>query len=73
MNSDIVIDVRNITKKFRVYFDKGSQLKEKLLFRKRTRYEERTVLNGISFRYVKAKQSGLSVITVAEKVLHLNS
>ena len=59
MNSDIVIDVRNITKKFRVYFDKGSQLKEKLLFRKRTRYEERTVLNGISFQVRKGEAVGL--------------
>ena len=59
MDKDIVIDVRNITKKFRVYLDKGSQLKEKLLFRKRTRYEERTVLNGISFQVRKGEAVGL--------------
>ncbi|MDE6034500.1 MAG: ABC transporter ATP-binding protein [Ruminococcus sp.] len=59
MNNDIVIDVKNITKKFRVYLDKGSQLKEKLLFRKRTRYEERTVLNGISFQVRKGEAVGL--------------
>lgn len=59
MNKDIVIDVKNITKKFRVYLDKGSQLKEKLLFRKRTRYEERTVLNGISFQVRKGEAVGL--------------
>ena len=59
MNNDIVIDVKNITKKFRIYFDKGSQLKEKLLFRKRSRYEEREVLKGISFQVRKGEAVGL--------------
>lgn len=59
MDSNIVIDVRNITKKFRIYFDKGGQLKEKLLFRKRNRYEEREVLKGISFQVQKGEAVGL--------------
>lgn len=59
MNNDIVIDVKNITKKFRIYFDKGSQLKEKLLFRKRSRYEEREVLKGISFQVRRGEAVGL--------------
>ena len=36
-----VIEVKDVTKSFKVYLDKGSQLKERLLFRKRSRYEER--------------------------------
>ena len=44
-----VIEVKDVTKSFKVYLDKGSQLKERLLFRKRSRYEERKVLRGISF------------------------
>lgn len=59
MDNNIVIDVRNITKKFKVYFDKGAQLKEKLLFRKRNRYEEREVLKGISFQVHKGEAVGL--------------
>lgn len=57
--NEIVIDVKNITKKFRIYMDKGSQLKERLLFRKRNRYEEREVLKGISFQVRKGEAVGL--------------
>lgn len=39
--------------------DKGSQLKERVLFRKRNRYEERWVLNGISFNVRKGEAVGL--------------
>lgn len=53
---EIAIEVKDITKKFKIYYDKGSQLKEKLLFRKRSRYEERLVLKGISFNVKKVKQ-----------------
>ena len=37
MNNDVVISVKNVTKTFKVYFDKGNLLKEKLLFWKRNR------------------------------------
>ncbi len=57
--NEIVIDVKNITKKFKIYMDKGSQLKERLLFRKRNRYEEREVLKGISFQVKKGEAVGL--------------
>lgn len=53
------IEVRDITKSFKVYLDKGSQLKERLLFRKRCRYEERKVLRGISFDVKKGEAIGL--------------
>ncbi|WP_028519446.1 ABC transporter ATP-binding protein [Ruminococcus flavefaciens] len=54
-----VIEVRDVTKSFKVYLDKGSQLKERLLFRKRSRYEERKVLRGISFSVKKGEAIGL--------------
>ena len=53
------IEVRDVTKKFKVYFDKGAQLKERLLFRNRNRYEERWVLNGVSFNVKKGEAIGL--------------
>lgn len=53
------IEVRNVTKSFKVYLDKGAQLKERLLFRKRNRYEERQVLRGISFDVKKGEAIGL--------------
>ena len=49
MDKNNAIEVNNITKDFKVYYDKGSELKEKMLFWKRNRYEKRHVLRGISF------------------------
>ena len=34
MQPENAIEVRDLTKKFKVYMDKGSQLKERVLFRK---------------------------------------
>lgn len=53
------IEVRNVTKKFKVYLDKGGQLKERLLFKNRNKYEERWVLDGISFDVKKGEAIGL--------------
>ena len=47
MNKENAIEVNNITKSFKVYYDKGSELKEKMLFWKRNKYEMRQVLKGI--------------------------
>lgn len=58
MKPENVIEVKNITKKFKVYLDKGHTLKEKTLFRNRRKYEERNVLNGISFEVKRVKQLG---------------
>ena len=59
MDKDNAIEVKKCQKKFRVYYDKGNQLKERLLFRKRNRYEDRWVLNGISFNIKKGEAVGL--------------
>ena len=59
MKAENAIEVHNITKKFRVYLDKGRTLKELALFSKRRKYEERNVLNGISFEVKKGEAIGL--------------
>ena len=59
MQAENAIEVRDLTKKFKVYMDKGNQLKERMLFRNRNRYEERWVLNGISFNVRKGEAIGL--------------
>ena len=58
-NNDFAIEVRDVTKSFKVYLDKGAQLKERILFRKRCRYEERKVLRGVSFNVRKGEAIGL--------------
>lgn len=59
MKPENAIEVKDITKKFKVYMDKGYTLKEKALFRKRRAYDERNVLNGISFEVKKGEAVGL--------------
>ena len=54
-----VIKVQNVKKKFRVYLDKGSSLKERFLSFKRNKYEVRTVLDGISFEVDRGEAVGL--------------
>lgn len=57
--NDIAIEVKDVKKSFKVYYDKGGQLKERLLFRKRNRYEVRQVLKGISFEVKKGEAVAL--------------
>lgn len=59
MNSENAIEVKNVKKRFKVYLDKGNSMKEKVLFRSRNRYENRWVLNGISFNVKKGEAIGL--------------
>ena len=61
MDSNNAIEVRNVSKHFKVYYDKGSQLKERVLFRKRNAYENRVVLDNISFSIKKGEAVGLQV------------
>ncbi len=55
----VVIRFKNVKKDFRMYFDKGNMLKERLLFPNRNRYEDRHVLKGISFECRKGETIGL--------------
>ena len=57
--SEQAIIVKDVKKTFKVYMDKGSQLKERLLSFKRNRYERREVLKGISFTVNKGEAIGL--------------
>ncbi len=62
MREENAIEVKDFKKQFKVYYDKGSQLKEKMLFWKRNRYENRQVLNGISFEVKKKKGEAVGLI-----------
>lgn len=59
MKPENSIEVNNITKSFKVFLDKGRTLKELALFSKRRRYEERRVLDGISFEVKRGEAIGL--------------
>lgn len=59
MQSENVIEVENITKMFKIYLDKSNTLKERIIFSKRRRYDERSVLNGISFNVKAGEAIGL--------------
>ena len=59
MQGENAIEVRDVTKSFRVYKDKGNTLKEKLLFWHRNEYELRKVLRGISFSVRSGEAVGL--------------
>lgn len=59
MKEENAIEVKNITKKFKIYYDKGKMLKEKVLFWKRNRYDVHWVLNGISFEVKRGEVVGL--------------
>ena len=59
MQSDIAVGVDHVTKTFKVYLDKGSTLKEKILFKNRRKYSHRVVLDDISFEIRKGEAVGL--------------
>lgn len=54
-----VIQVENVYKSFRVYYDKGQSFKERILFRNRSKYENREVLKGINFSVDQGESIGL--------------
>ena len=57
--SSVVIDVREVKKKFRVYRDRGNTLRDRFLTVGRRKYEEHQVLNGITFQVRKGEAVGL--------------
>ncbi len=54
-----MIEVNDVCKFYKVYHDKCSSLKEKLLFANRNKYEKRQVLDGVSFSVRKGEAVGL--------------
>lgn len=59
MKKENAIEVHNITKTFKIYQDKGKTLKELTLFRSRRKFEERKVLDGVSFEVKRGEAIGL--------------
>ena len=59
MADEVAIRVSNLSKKFKVYYDKGRSLKEVILFRNRNKHEVRTVLDNVSFDIKKGEAVGL--------------
>lgn len=82
MNSEVVIEVKNISKNFKIFKDKGFTIKEKLLFKNRREYEERVVLDNISFSINKGQAVGLigkngcgksTILKLLSRILYPNS
>ncbi|NDO49557.1 ABC transporter ATP-binding protein [Lachnospiraceae bacterium MD335] len=59
MDTGNAIEVKDVKKKFKLYLDKGKMLKERAINWSRNKYEERWVLNGISFEIKKGEAVGL--------------
>lgn len=60
MEKDIVINVKNVEKSFKIYNDKGHTLKERLLFfKQRNSYTRHEVLRGLTLEIKKGEVVGL--------------
>lgn len=59
MKPENAIEVKDITRSFKVYLDRGKNIKEFALFKKRRKYVKRDVLKGISFEVKKGEAVGL--------------
>lgn len=79
---EYAIEVNNVCKYFKVYYDKGYTLKEKLLFWKRNNHEIRHVLKNINFRVKKGEVIGLigqngagksTTLKLLSKIIYPNS
>lgn len=79
---EYVIEVNNVCKDFKVYFDKGFTLKERLLFWHRNNHEVRHVLKNISFKVKKGEAVGLigqngagksTTLKLLSKIIYPNS
>ena len=57
--SENAIIVSDVKKKFKIYYDKSTSLKERLLFKERNRHEDRWVLKGVSFNVKKGEAIGI--------------
>ncbi len=58
-NNDIAIEVNDVDKSFKVYYDKANTLKEKILFWNRNRHEVREVLSDITLTIRKGETVAL--------------
>lgn len=58
MSDQSIIEVCNVGKVFKVYFDKGLTLKERVIFANRNKYENKEILKDISFKIPKGQSVG---------------
>lgn len=58
LQEDNIIEVKDVTKSFKVYMDKGNTFKERFIFRNRNRHEIREILKGISFQIPRGQAVG---------------
>lgn len=56
---EYAIEVNNVTKYFKVFYDKGNTLKEKIIFGRKSKMEKRTVLKDISLNIEKGETVAL--------------
>ncbi len=59
MKEENAIEVKNITKSFKIYLDRSNNVKDFMIHRNRRRYELRKVLRGIGFEVKKGEAIGL--------------
>ncbi|OME80599.1 sugar ABC transporter ATP-binding protein [Paenibacillus sp. FSL A5-0031] len=59
MNNDHTIEVKNVWKKFKIYQDKPVSLKERFLYRSKGVFQEKWVLQDVSFSIPKGRMVGL--------------
>ncbi|CAH1208528.1 Vitamin B12 import ATP-binding protein BtuD [Paenibacillus allorhizoplanae] len=59
MNSNIAIEVRNVSKKYKIYQDKPVSLKERILYTSKSTYQEKWVLQEVNLSVLKGKMIGL--------------
>ena len=59
MKPENAIEVKDVSKSFKIFIDKGNTIKERALFRNRRKYDYRKVLKGISFDVKKGEAIGL--------------
>lgn len=59
MKAENAIEVKDVTKSFKVFVDKGNTVKERILFGNRRKYDYRQVLKGITFDVKKGEAIGL--------------
>ena len=58
-NNDLAIEVKNMTKTFKIFYDKASTLKERLVFWNKKSSETRTVLENINLQVKKGETVAL--------------
>lgn len=79
---EVIIEVNDVHKAFRVYYDKGSMLKERVVNPGRSHYELREVLNGVSYKIYRGETVALigengcgksTTLKLLTKILYPNS